>query len=57
MKAYHAVLGAFYNIPIEFGDFEQDSMINILTNAMVIIKLAEYLQCVRHSVFTLITQI
>ncbi|KAK4540105.1 hypothetical protein LTR36_009770 [Oleoguttula mirabilis] len=44
--AYHSVLGAFYNIPIELGDFEADPMSHILVNASYIIDVAEYLQCV-----------
>ncbi|KAK5110596.1 hypothetical protein LTR85_000973 [Meristemomyces frigidus] len=44
--AYHSVLGAFYNIPIELGDFEADPMAHILLTASYIIDVAEYLQCV-----------
>lgn len=45
--AYNAVFGAFYQVPIDLGDFINDNLTDILTTAMSITEVAEYLQCVR----------
>ncbi|KAK4912379.1 hypothetical protein LTR49_019197 [Elasticomyces elasticus] len=44
--AYNAVFGAFYQVPIDLGDFSKDPLTDILTNAMEIVKVAEYLDCI-----------
>ena len=41
------MLGAFYNIPIEFGEFGRSTLHDILEMAIKVIEVAEYLQVVR----------
>ena len=45
-QAYHAVLGALYQLPIELGDFSEDALTDILETALSITEVAEYLECV-----------
>ncbi|KAK0322468.1 hypothetical protein LTR82_006427 [Friedmanniomyces endolithicus] len=44
--AYTAVLGAFYQVPVDLGNFSTDALGTILTKTFDIIKVAEYLGCV-----------
>jgi len=53
LQAYNSVLGAFYNIPIDLGDFENDDMAEILTRASNVLDVAEYLEAVRYHPHTL----
>ena len=46
LQAFYAVLGAFYNINIELGDFQDDPLTHILDASLKITKVAEYLSCV-----------
>ncbi|TKA79738.1 hypothetical protein B0A55_04369 [Friedmanniomyces simplex] len=43
--AYDAVFGAFYQVPIDLGDFSTDALTDILITAFDILKVAEYLGC------------
>ncbi|KAK4625973.1 hypothetical protein CLAFUW4_06462 [Fulvia fulva] len=44
--AYDAVLGAFYNVPIQLGDAQSDGLTHLLSMALQITSVAEYLDCV-----------
>lgn len=46
IQAYEKVLGAFYNKPINLGDFGQTDLKDILPSAMEVLEVAEYLGCV-----------
>lgn len=41
------MLGAFYNRGLDLGDKEQDGQEFIVTSALEVQKVAEYLDCVR----------
>lgn len=46
MQAFDLVLGAFYNRPIELGDFKVGGLTDILAKALQVVVVAEYLEVV-----------
>lgn len=46
LAAYGAVLGAMYGEPIDLGDFHEDGLAHLMSNAVEITEVAEYLGCV-----------
>ena len=47
LLAYDAVLGAFYNQPIDLGDSQEDGLAELLGNAFQATIVAENLNCIR----------
>ncbi|OQN98607.1 hypothetical protein B0A48_15870 [Cryoendolithus antarcticus] len=47
VMAWDQVLGAFYNRPLDIGDDNKDNIDFILELAMEVLKIAEYLQCIK----------